>query len=363
MGILESGILTGYNHSLVVRTDGTLWAWGANNRGQLGLGDKADRNTPTQVGTDSDWSSVAIGAFHSVATRTDGTLWTAGYNTFGQLGLGDAADRADFIQVGSDMDWSALYPGGLHTIVKKSDDTIHAFGLNNCGQLGLGDVVNRFDPVEVGVSETWDDVAAGVFHTLGIKGDGTLWGWGDNTERQLGQGEGPAASTSRPHLSPVQIGSDHDWIVIAAGFFHSMAIRVGNTLWGWGHNGAGQIGDGESDRLTVQVPTQIGSDTNWSDVLAGLFFTIAKKSANTLWTAGDDEFSQLGQGDLSDPFSLGFAQVGSDSDWSSPTIVGRAHVVASKTSGSSWYAWGRNTEGQLGDGTGFDHNEPILISV
>lgn len=362
MGIVENQILTGFNHTLAVKPDGTLWAWGKNDYGQLGLNDTRDRNAPVQVGADTDWESVAIGAFHSLAIRTDGTLWAAGYNAFGHLGVGDLVDRDDFIQVGSDTDWATAYPGGFHSLVLKDDQTVHAFGLNEHGQLGLGDTVNRRDPIEVGVSETWGDIGAGVEHSLGIKADGTLWGWGNNNLYQLGRDSGQAASTAIPYLAPIQIGTISDWLQVAAGHYHSVAVRTGNTLWGWGDNGAGQLGNGDSNRISIDAPTQIGLDTNWTDVRACLYFTVAKKTANTLWSAGDDEFGQLGQGALTDPFSLAFTQIGSDTDWLTPLVVGRAHVFAGKTGGSVFHAWGRNTEGQLGDGSNLDRNIPTLLT-
>ena len=147
----------------------TLWAWGYNNYGQLGLGDVTNRSSPVQVGALTTWSSVAGGQLHTTALKTDGTLWTWGYNPYGQLGLGDTVNRSSPVQVGALTTWSSVAAGLLHTTALKTDGTLWAWGYNHYGQLGLGDTTDRSSPVQVGALTTWSSVADGEYHTTAIR--------------------------------------------------------------------------------------------------------------------------------------------------------------------------------------------------
>ena len=136
-----------------MKEDGTLWAWGDNSFGELGLGDTTERHSPTQVGSAHDWAAVCCLGHHSVALKKDGTLWAWGENSYGQLGLGDTIDRHSPTQVGSSHDWAAIAPGAAdsyHTLALKQDGTLWAWGFNQFGQLGLGDTSDRHTPTQVG---------------------------------------------------------------------------------------------------------------------------------------------------------------------------------------------------------------------
>jgi hypothetical protein len=145
----------------------TLWTWGNNTFGQLGLGDNFDRDTPTQVGTNT-WNTVEAGEDHTVAIRNDGTLWAWGGNWAGQLGLGDTLNRNTPTQVGT-ATWTAVAAGGNHTVAIRNDDTLWAWGSNWAGQLGLGDNLDRISPTQVGTATNWAAVAAGGNHTAAIR--------------------------------------------------------------------------------------------------------------------------------------------------------------------------------------------------
>ena len=116
-------VACGYYHAVATKTDGSLWTWGFNDNGQLGLGDVTDRSSPVQVGSLLTWNNVAGGSAHTVATKTDGSLWTWGYNSYGNLGLGDTAHRSSPVQVGSLLTWKNI-AGGYHTI---ATNTIPSF--------------------------------------------------------------------------------------------------------------------------------------------------------------------------------------------------------------------------------------------
>lgn len=214
---------SGVNLTAAVKTDGTLWAWGDNTSGSLGLGDTVGRSSPVQVGLLTNWKQVTVTGSSTtsgvVALKTDGTLWAWGDNTSGRLGLGDTAHRSSPVQVGSLADWTQGLAGNNHVLAVKTDGTLWSWGLNSSGQLGLSDVTNRSSPVRVGALTTWAEVGAGINHTLAVKTDGTLWAWGFNGSGQLGLGD--TASRS----SPVQVGSQGNWRKVIVGGNTSMVIR------------------------------------------------------------------------------------------------------------------------------------------
>jgi alpha-tubulin suppressor-like RCC1 family protein len=188
------GSLSG--HSLAIKKDGTLWAWGYNEYGQLGLGsvDKNPHPTPVQVG--SGYAAVTAGYEYygySLGVKADGTLWAWGRNRYGQLGLGSADLHAHPtpVQVGSATNWLAVAGGGGYTLALQDDGSLWAWGSNSWGELGLGssDVNPHPTPVRVGSATGWVAVASGGNHSLGVKADGSLWAWGDNLYGDLGLGD------------------------------------------------------------------------------------------------------------------------------------------------------------------------------
>ena len=234
-------ISAGGYHTMILKTDGTLWATGRNDFGQLGDGTTTDRNTPLQVM--SDVHAVAAGGYHTMILKTDGTLWATGANWFGQLGDGTMTDRSTPVQVMSDV--QAVAAGGDHTMILKTDGTLWATGLNDDGQLGDGATTSRSKPVQVmsGVQA----VSAGGLHTMILNTDGTLWATGRNYYCQLGDG------TYTNHSAPVQVMRDVQ--AVAAGDYHTMILKTDGSLWATGYNVYGQLGDGTTtDRST---PVQI----------------------------------------------------------------------------------------------------------
>jgi alpha-tubulin suppressor-like RCC1 family protein len=168
-------IASGGKHSLAIKTDGTLWAWGRNNDGQLGIGlaaggDAQSRSSPVQVGALTTWSKVAGGYYNSFAIKTDGTLWCWGSNFAGGLGLGDVVDRSSPVQIGALTNWSGIFASSFNLLAIKTDGTIWSWGRNSYGELGLNDTANRSSPVQVGALMTWQRASIGANVSLAIKG-------------------------------------------------------------------------------------------------------------------------------------------------------------------------------------------------
>ena len=287
-------VACGDDETTALKSDGSLWAWGYNGWGQLGLGDTGSQSSPTQVGTDTKWVTVACGRSvqnHTMALQTDGSLWAWGYNGFGQLGLNDTIDRNVPTRVGIEDDWTAVACGGYHTMALKSDGSLWAWGWNSSGELGLGDTTLRTSPTRVGTGNTWVAVACGYGYTVALQSDGSLWAWGWNGLGQLGLGD----TTLR--TSPTRVGTGNTWVAVACGGSHTVALESDGSLWAWGSNGAGQLGLGPHDGQAHPIPTRVGADTNWVTVACGQSHTAAFKSDGSLWTCGGNGDGELGLGD------------------------------------------------------------------
>jgi hypothetical protein len=286
-------VAAGQHHTVALKQDGTLWAWGQNSYGQLGDGTTAQRNSPVQIGIAADWQAVATGYSHNVAIKQDGTLWGWGYNGNGQLGDGTTVSKSSPVQIGIAADWQAVSAGAYYTVVLKQDSTLWAWGMNNYGQLGDGTTTQRNSPVQIGTA-TWQAVAAGDYHAVAVKQDGSLWAWGQNLSGQLGDG------TMASKRSPVQIGIA-PWQAVAAGYVQTVAVQQDGTLWAWGLNNYGQVGDGTTTQRSS--PVQIGTDADWQAVASGTFHTVALKQDGTLYAWGSNWSGRLGDGTETDRLS------------------------------------------------------------
>ena len=296
----------GANHGLALRTDGALWAWGSNVFGQLGDGTMECRDSPVRIRAGREWASVSAGANHTVALGTDGSLWAWGAG--GRLGDDSAYNRGSPVRIQAGTEWASVSAGGMHTMAIREDGSLWAWGSNwPAGQLGdgatrfvlfdpespeLGGVDVHEDshtPVQIQPGTTWKTVSAGMMHTVAIRGDGSLWAWGGNGFGQLGDG------TTENRSTPVRIGAEADWVSVSAGYEHTMAIRGDGSLWAWGSNGFGRTGLGRTTGNTA-TPGQVRPDTTWGNVSAGDLHTVAVKTDGTLWAWGFNMNGELGDG-------------------------------------------------------------------
>ena len=276
---------------------GTLWAWGENDYGQIGDKTMSDKNTPSQESTGAtNWSFIAVGRDHTVALKWDGTLWAWGRNWAGQFGDGSRSSKTTPSQESTGAtNWSAIATGYERTVALKSDGTLWAWGENDYGQLGDGTIVDKFTPTQESTGATdWSAIATGFNHTVALKSDGTLWAWGRNRFGQIGDGSRVTETI------PTQESTwATNWSAIASGGYHTVALKSDGTLWAWGWNTNGQLGDGTKSEKTTPTQESTGA-TNWSAIASGGYHTVALKSDGTVWAWGENSFGQLGDGTIAD---------------------------------------------------------------
>lgn len=298
--------------ALAIKTDGTLWAWGSNGGGALGLGLNQffdPRSSPVQVGALTTWSFVAAGLKGSAAIKTDGTLWTWGLNTSGQLGIGGTTSHSSPVQVGALTNWRMVVSSTNYGVLAiKTDNTLWGWGSRYRGQLGVSFGTRYESPVQIGGLSDWSIVSMGDKHSLMVKTDGTLWATGGGyPDGQLGN------NAALNIYSPVQVGALTGWSKIAAGRKHSLAIKTDGTLWAWGSNQFGQLANNVTNS-PKSSPVQIGALTTWSDVKAGMYSSIALKTDGTMWVWGSNSNGQLGLGFAGSP-TYSPVQVGALTTW------------------------------------------------
>ena len=331
-----------------------LWSFGSNSQhGSLGLGDLIDRNRPTHVNLSGSVSNIICGDSATITLKADGTLWAWGRNDRGQLGLGDTTDRTAPVPIGTDANWARIMTAGGVGLAIRKDGSLWVWGNDYHGEAGTGQhYLFTTTPSPVNPGTTWINGGGGDSHTFAIRSDGTLWGTGYNGFGQLGLGD----TIERDGFT--QIGSATNWVEVAGGAGHTIARR-GGTLWAWGYNGSGQLGLG--DTADRHAPVQVGDWTDWTNVAASTsgYFSIALRSANTLWMCGANDLGQLGFGDTAERHA--FTQVGTGTNWAS-VFAGRDFVAALKMDGTLW-TWGNNDCGQLGLGDNANRLSPVRVGT
>ena len=346
----------GNAHTVALKNDGTVWAWGNNSNGQLGNGTMTSTSVPVQI---SGLTAVilAAGTAHTVALKSDGTVWAWGTNSSGQLGNGTITQSLVPLQVGGIANVIALAAGNAYTVAVKNDGTVWAWGDNSSGQLGNGTIIRSPVPVQVSGMSNVIAVAAGTAHTVALKNDGTVWTWGDNTYGQLGNG------SITQSLVPLPVESLANIIAIAAGSTHTAALRndiIDVSIWMWGNNNDGQLGIGSTDQslVPVQTPGLSGVTAGVSGIVAiaaGSAHTAALMNDGTVWTWGNNSNGQLGIGNTQQ--SLVAVQVSGMTN-AMAVAAGSLHTLVMENDDSVW-GWGSNGNGQLGDGTTTDRLTPV----
>jgi uncharacterized repeat protein (TIGR01451 family) len=358
-----SAVAFGWDHSLALMSDGTAWASGRNDWGQLGAVTNdplSNQNSQTLVQVKiSDAAALAAGATHSVALKMDGTVWAWGNNVNGQLGLGlplgPNPNRVTPTKVESLTNVTAIKAGGAHTLALKSDGTVWGFGWNDRGQVGDGTQKDQSAPVQVSGLSNVKAISAGIHHNLALKTDGTVWAWGDNSYGELGDG-----STVFFSLTPVQVAGLANIIAISAGGEFSTALGSDGTVWTWGKNSSGELGIGQTDNSKHPLPVQVNALNNISSISAGSYHAFATRADGTVWAWGNNFYGALGTGANTPQNQPTPFQVSALNGASNVKAGGNMSCMI-KTDGSTW-VWGDNGRGQLGIGSTVPQSNPVSLN-
>ena len=287
-----TAIEAGGSHSLALKSDGSVVAWGDNVTGQLGDGTNTASNTPVQVsGLTNNVIAIVAGSDHSLALKSDGSVVAWGDNATGQLGNGTNTASNTPVQVsGLTSGVIAIASGSDHSLALKSDGSVVAWGDNLSGQLGNGNNNSSNSPVAVsGLTSGVIAIASGSDHSLALKSDGSVVTWGDNLSGQLGNGNNNSSN------SPVAVsGLTSGVTAIAGGGDHSLALKNDGSVVAWGDNQLGQLGNGNN--IASNTPVQVSGLTDAEAIATGGNHSLALKSDGTAWAWGDNQFGQLGDG-------------------------------------------------------------------
>jgi alpha-tubulin suppressor-like RCC1 family protein len=350
-------------HSLLIKT-GETYAWGANGYGQLGIGSKLNRTTPQAV--TGNFSAVSIGGAHSVGLDTDagGEVWTWGHNSSGQLGDNTIVTKTSPVQVLSSDEVTpltgikAIAAGGKHTLAVASDNTVVAWGSNTYGQLGNGTKTSSRLPVAVSGLTDVTAIAAGGEFSLALKSDGTVWAWGNNSKGQLGINSTVTSSTPEQVVGLTGINK------IAAGGSHALALKDDGTIYAWGYNEFGQLGDGTI--TSSKVPVAVDMTGTATAISAGLDHSVAIIDGSVkAW--GYNYYGQLGNGAILQSYdpvkTLQTVQDQAGNPLANiEEIVATGHHCIGRDSNGDVWTWGRNSHGQLGDGTTVSRSRAKVVS-
>jgi alpha-tubulin suppressor-like RCC1 family protein len=357
-------VAVGRLHTLAIKDDGTLWAWGQDTEGQLGQGIKANRSSPVQIGT-SSWTQVAAGSDVSLAIDNTGRLFSWGTNTYGALGgnVSNLTRRSSPVQIHSGSTHQQVVVNGdvagdaVATITTSGgvSGILRAWGSSRSGTFAPAGITTYYSSPVLVQSGSWTQVVLSGSNLFSISTDGTLWSRGLNTNGQLGVGDVISRS------SPVQIGAG-TWSKISTGGTHALAITSTGELYSWGNNAGGKLGLG--NLIARSSPVQVGAGT-WLDVIATSDYSFAIDTSSQLYSWGSGAFGLLGLGDEISRSSP--VQVTTDTLTLNAPVqifnnvaeasIGESHAALISLSGDL-RAWGNNQFGQIGDNTRVDKTSP-----
>jgi alpha-tubulin suppressor-like RCC1 family protein len=342
-GIIRIPIAVEKERNLVVLGSGKVKAWGNNQFGQIGDGTTTDRHTPVEVSVLTNIAAVASGGYHSLALANDGKVWAWGRNDHGQLGDGTLFENHAPKKIDGLSNIISIAAGFDYSLALKNDGTVWAWGANMWGVVGDGTYTDKYHPVQVINLSGIIFIAAGTEHCLALKNDGTVWSWGWNAAGCLGDGSNVAKRST-----PAPITALSDIKAIAAnGSLHSLVLKNDGTVWTWGDNFYGQLGDGTS--IEKSIPQQLASLTNITLIGTGERHSFAVKNDGSLWAWGWN-----GNGQLGVDYTLSFYEPNPVNVTLLPGVTriagGSFHSLVQKVDGNI-YTMGSNVYGQLGDGT------------
>ena len=295
---LQDSIFAGDNklsileqNAMAIKSDGTLWGWGANNKGKYAQNNQTQYSSPVQI-PGTTWNVLSLSGTNSEGghgIKTDGTLWAWGDNNYGQLGVNNQTEYSSPVQVPGTT-WKAIVTDGGKSMAFKTDGTLWTFGRGRNGQLAHGNTSDYSSPKQVPGTNWGNSFGGGDDVAVATKTDGTLWSWGYNTQGQLGHNQ----SAPTQYSSPKQVGTDTTWSKVTQGTQNQVvALKTNGTIWSWGANEKGQLG--QNDVVNHSSPIQIGTNTTWDNVSGSFKLIYGHKTDGTLWAWGNGNNGQLGQ--------------------------------------------------------------------
>jgi alpha-tubulin suppressor-like RCC1 family protein len=361
-------IAAGSSHSLAMTINGSVvYSWGYNASGQLGNNTNTQEDSPVTMIGISNAKTVAAGTSHSVVLENDGTVWTVGDNTFGELGIGSTVVQHEAVQVPSVGGILAIAARGNRTLMYTNVGTILGVGDDFYGGLGDGKVGYQLSPYSVTGLTGVTQVSSGNdgYHSLAVTSSGAIYAAGSNGDGQLGLNNQVNSNTF------VQVQTSSGYLTgitaSAAGGYHSLALTSGGNVYGWGDEGYGEVGNGINQSYTLlpaEVVTSSGALANITAISAGENHSLALRNDGTVWAWGSNSEGQLGNNTTTN--SNKAIEVLNTSGTALSNIVaiaaGENHSLAVDSSGNLW-AWGYNANGQLGDGTTTNHLEAEEINL
>ena len=351
----QPSLEAGGTHSLAIKSDGTVLAWGGDAGGQLGNDDLLfNKLAPVAVSGASNIVAVAAGQVHSLALKADGTVLAWGNDAGGQLGdNATLEDKPTPVVVSGASNIIAISAGYYFSLALKSDGTMLSWGNNSRGQLG-DSVIKAQKPTPVAVSGASDIVAigAGSEHSLALKADGTMLAWGLDVDGELGDN---VQLTDQP--LPVAVMTSSKIVSISAGTSHSLALTSSGNMLAWGSDFGGQLGD-NTVYVNKPTPVAVSGASNIVAVAGGFFHSLALKADGTMLAWGSDTYGELGDGNQVNPQSIPVVVENANSI---VAIAAGLHLSLALKSDGTVQSWGRNNSGQLGDNTGINQNSPVSV--
>ncbi|MFT9850458.1 RCC1 domain-containing protein [Aneurinibacillus sp. REN35] len=350
-------IVNGKTHFLALKKDGTVWAWGENKSGELGNGTTDPQNSPVQIkGIENIKTIIAAndadGKGYSIALEENGTVWTWGSNQYGQLGIGDWNGTAVMkpVQVQNLRDVESITSGVGNVFAVKSDGKVYAWGDNRFSQLGDDSTQTRYLPIQIDKVKEIDSIVAGKNHTLAYQKNGNVYAWGNNEFGQLGNG------TSSSSDIPVQVNELSGVKKIIVINNSNFALKNDGTVWAWGQNEKEQLGDGT--KMSRFIPFKINNLSHIQDITIDEKSGLALDEEGKVWTWG---LGQQGSSTERPNNIIGSTPVQVNNLTNIKSIYAKSESYFAIGIDGSISTWGENSYGQLGDGTNKARTVPVKV--
>jgi alpha-tubulin suppressor-like RCC1 family protein len=313
-GTTWKSVAYGDGHMAALKTDGSLWTWGFDNSAQLGTNASGNRSTPvTTFAGGNTWKQVSCGNSRTAAIKTDGSLWVWGANSYGTLGTNDTTRRSTPVTTfAGGNNWKQVSCGYEHTAAIKTDGTLWVWGRNNNAVLGDNTTTQRNIPVTTFAGgNDWKSVDSIANHTAAIKTDGSLWIWGQQDDGRLGTND------TTPKSTPVTtFAGGNNWKQVSCGFRYTAAIKTDGSLWTWGLSDGGFLGNNNPPTQVIPTPvTTFAGGTNWKSVNSGTSHTLAIKTDGSLWVWGAANSGQLGNNVITNFYATPVTTFAGGNNW------------------------------------------------